>query len=205
MALIFYYSPLSSAVTIHWALEELGVPYEKVKLDLQARDQDKEAYRALNPNGKVPLVVHDGMPIFESAAILLHLGEAFGVDKKLFPPPGLARAEAMKWIVWAGVSLSDAVSRLQTASSPRVPAERHNAKAAEAARADIERLVSILDAVLAKKSWLVGDAFSLADLFAASWASYLNMVGVDTKPWPHVEAWRQRTTSRPAYGIAMKP
>src|SRR5215813_12354098 len=96
MSLVFYYAPMSSAVTIHWALEELGVPYEKVRLDLQARDQDKPAYKALNPNGKVPLLVHDGTPIFESAAILMHLGEAFGVDKGLFPAAGAKRAEAMK-------------------------------------------------------------------------------------------------------------
>src|ERR1700690_1566885 len=104
MSLVFYYSPMSSAVTVHWALEELGVPYEKVKIDLQARDQDKPAFLALNPNAKVPLLVHDGTPIFESVAIILHLGETFGEGKKLFPAPGLRRAEAFKWLVWTNVS-----------------------------------------------------------------------------------------------------
>jgi glutathione S-transferase len=205
MSLVFYYAPMSSAVTIHWALEELGIPYEKVRLDLQARDQDKPAFRALNPNGKVPLVVHDGTPIFESVAILLHLGEAFGVEKKLYPPPGRERGEAMKWIVWAGVSIADAASRKQHASSPKVPAERHNAKAAEAAHAEVLQLVGILDAALGKKKWLAGDAFSFADLYAASWVGYLGMLGFDTKAYANVTAWLDRCSSRPAYMTAMQP
>jgi len=60
----------STAVTVYWALQELGIPYDLVEIDLKARDQDKRGYRQLNPNGKVPLVVHDGIPIFESAAII---------------------------------------------------------------------------------------------------------------------------------------
>ena len=98
MSLVFHHAPMSTAVVTHWVLEELGVPYEKVKVDLKARDQDKPAFRALNPNGKVPTLVHDDIPIFESAAITLHLGETFGVERKLFPPPGTERARAMSWL-----------------------------------------------------------------------------------------------------------
>src|SRR2546430_300796 len=100
MSLKFYYSPMSSATRIHWALEELGVPYEKVKLDLTAGDQKKPEYLALNPNGKVPLVVDDGTVIFESLAILLHLGERYGVEKDLFPSAWAPRAEVFKWMAW---------------------------------------------------------------------------------------------------------
>lgn len=205
MSLIFYYSPLSSAVTVHWALEELGVPYEKVRIDLQARDQDKPGYRELNPNGKVPLLLHDGTPIFESAAIVIHLGETFGVEKNLFPKPGLQRAEAFKWIVWAGVSLGEALSRHQHNVSPRIPAERHNAKAAEAAKRDVHELLGILDAELGKKAWLVGEAFSLADLYVASWASYVGMTGFDLKRWPKLEAWLKVVSARPGFGISRAP
>src|SRR5262245_46499620 len=105
MSLVFYYSPMSSASTTHWVLEELGVPYEKVKIDLQAGAQKAPDFLKLNPNGKVPVVVHDGVAIFESAALTIYLGEAFGVDKGLFPAPGPERGAAMKWIVWCNVSL----------------------------------------------------------------------------------------------------
>ena len=205
MSLIFYYSPQSSAVTVHWALEELGVPYEKVKIDLQARDQDKPAFLALNPNAKVPLVVHDGTPIFESVAIILHLGETFGEKKGLFPAPGLKRAEAFKWLVWTNVSLGEALSRFQHNSSERIPKERHNAKAAEVAKADVEKHLGILDAALAGKTWLVGESFSLIDVHVGGWAAYVGMVGFDTKRWPNLTAWLGRCTSRPGFAASMAP
>jgi glutathione S-transferase len=205
MSLVFYYSPMSSAVTVHWALEELGVPYEKVKIDQKARDQDKPAFLALNPNGKVPLLVHDGTPIFESVAILIHLGETFGVERKLFPPPGLKRAEALKWLVWCNVSVGEALSRHQHNASPRIPEERRNAKAAEVAKADVEKHLGILDGALEGKTWLVGDAFSLADLHLAGWVAYLGMCGFEAKRWARLDAWLKRCTARPGFGVSMAP
>jgi glutathione S-transferase len=205
MSLVFYYAPMSSAVTVHWALEELGVPYEKVKIDLAARAQDKPGYRALNPNGKVPLLVHDGTPIFESVAILIHLGETFGVDKKLFPRPGLERAEALKWLVWSNVTLGEAISRHQHNVSDRFPADERNAKAGEAAKAHVESLLGILDVALEKKTYLVGESFSLVDIHLSSFVSYLGMLGFDSKQWPNVDAWRARSTARPGYAVSMSP
>jgi glutathione S-transferase len=203
MSIVFYYAPLSSAVTVHWALEELGVPHEKVKVDLQA--PRPEAFLALNPNGKVPTLVHDGTPIFESVAIVIHLGEAFGVEKKLFPGPGLRRAEAFKWLVWCNVSLGEAFSRHQHNTSERIPKERHNAKAAEAAKADVEKHLGILAGALDGKTWLVGDAFSLVDLHVAGWVAYVGMCGFETKRWPKLEEWLKRATARPGYALSMKP
>jgi glutathione S-transferase len=205
MSLVFYYSPMSSAVTVHWALEELGVPYEKVKIDLQARDQDKPAFLALNPNGKVPLLVHDGTPIFESVAIMIHLGETFGVQKKLFPEPGLKRAEAIKWLVWCNVSLGEALSRHQHNTSPRIPAERHNAKAAEVAKADVEKHLDILEKALDGKTWLVTDSFTLTDLHVSGWVGYLGMCGFDLKRWPKISAWEKAASARPGHAVSMTP
>jgi glutathione S-transferase len=203
MNLVFYYSPMSSAVTVHWALEELGIPYEKVRIDLQAGDQKKPTFLAINPNGKVPALVHDGTKIFESVAILIHLGETFGVDKKLFPAPGLARAEALKWLVWCNVSIGEALSRFSHASSPRMDAALHHAKSAEKAKADVEALVGILDAELGGKKYLVGDAFTLADVQVAGWFDYLGMLGFDKTKWPNASAWAKRCTDRPAYAASM--
>ena len=199
MSLVFYYAPMSSAFTIHWALEELKVPYEKVKIDLQAGDQRKPAFLALNPNGKVPTLVHDGTPIFESVAIMIHLGETFGTERGLFPAPGLVRAEALKWLVWCNVSLGEALSRFQHNSADRIPKERHNAKAAEAAKADVETHLGILDKALQGKKHLVGDAFSLAEVHVAGWAWYLNMLGFEAKRWPAIEAWLKPILERPAF------
>ncbi|HVH42153.1 MAG TPA: glutathione S-transferase family protein [Labilithrix sp.] len=200
MSLVFYYAPKSTAVTVQWALEELRIPYEKVEMDLQARDQDKAGYRALNPNGKVPLVVHDGVSIFESAAIMIHLGETFGVDRGLFPPPGLDRAEAFKWLVWTNVTLGGRVARWLENIDERVPAELRNPKVAEVARTEVERLIGILEAELATpKPYLVGGSFSLVDVHLASYVRWLGFIGLDVSRWPNLDAWLKRCIARPGH------
>jgi glutathione S-transferase len=196
---------MSTAVVTHWVLEELGIPYEKVKLDLSAGDAKKPEFLKLNPNGAVPLVVHDGTPIFESAALSIYLGETFGVEKGLFPAAGPQRGVAQAWIVWTNVSLGGAMYRYAFSASERFPAEQHNAKAAAAARAEVERLFGVLDGAVTGKQWLVGDSFSIADAHVAAFSSYASMVWFDTKKWPNLEAWRVRATSRPAYGKVMMP
>src|SRR5580693_4008505 len=133
MSLVFYYSPMSTASITQLVLEELGVPCERIKLDLQKGDTKKPEFLKLNPNGKVPLIVHDGTAIWESSAINMYLGETFGVEKKLYPAPGPKRGEAMKWIAWTNVTLGDAVARFARNTMEWVPAEQRNAQAGEAA------------------------------------------------------------------------
>jgi glutathione S-transferase len=203
MSLKFYYSPMSSATRIHWALEELGVPYEKVKLDLTAGDQRKPEYLALNPNGKVPLVVDDGTVIYESLAILLHLGERYGVEKDLFPSASAPRAEAFKWMAWAQGTLVDTASRIMRNSSERFPAEQHNVKQLEAARKEIAELLGILDKELDGKEYLVGGKFSFADLAIAAYVPFMARLGVDLGPHKHVQAWVGRCMGRPAMARVM--
>lgn len=205
MSLVFHFAPMSSAVTSHWVLEELAVPYDKVKLDLAAGDTRKPAHLAINPNGKVPVIVHDDVPIFESAAITIYLGETFGVARKLFPEPGPRRGPALAWIVWANVSLGGAFARVQFNSSPRIPAERHNAKAAEVARAETEDMLAVLDGALAKSPYLLGNEFTIVDAHVASWTAFMAMMGIDLKKHAHVDAWNARCTARPAFKAAMQP
>ncbi len=203
MSLTFYYSPMSSATRIHWALEELEIPYEKVKVDLAAGEQKKPEYLAKNPNGKIPLLVVDGTAVFESLAILIYLGERYGVDKGLFPALGLARAEAFKWMVWSGASLVDAGGRLMRNTSDRFPAEQRNEKAAEGAKKELGELLGILDRELEHKEYLVDAKFSFADLALAGYMPFLGRIGGDLGPHKNVQAWVGRCTARPALGRAM--
>ncbi len=203
MSLVFYYAPMTSATRIHWALEELGVPYERVKIDLAAGDQRKPEYLALNPNGKVPLLVADGLPIFESLAILVYLGETYGVEKGLFPAPGLGRAEALKWMAWANVTLGDAASRIIRNVMDRFPAEQRNEKAGEQAKTDLSDLWGIVDKALEGKEYLVGGGFTFADLAVGGFTMITARIGVDLGSYKNVQAWSARNTSRPAIGRVM--
>ncbi len=203
MSLTFYYSPMSTAVITSVVLEELGVPCEKVKLDLRKGEARTPEFLRLNPNGKVPMVVHDGTPIWESAAITMYLGEVFGVEKKLYPTPGPKRGEAMKWITWANVTLSDAVYRWLRNTSEWTPAEQHNAKAAEVGKADIQNCLRILDEALAGKQFLMGE-YTLADTHLNSFVDWLRFMKMDLSAYANLNAWSQRCAARPAYARAMK-
>ena len=199
MSLIFYYAPHSTAVSTYWVLEELSVPHEKVRIDITTnRDQDKADFRALNPNGKVPVVVHDGVAVFESAAIAAYLGETFGVAKRLYPEPGPRRSQALQWLVWTNVSLAHSVAMFLHAK------DKHDGLAAEA-KAEVERLLGILDAHLASKPWLLGDAFTIVDAHVASFVAWAGMVGFAAAPWKHLAAWVERATARRGFAASMKP
>lgn len=203
MSLTFYYTPQSSASRIHWALEELGVPYEKVKLDLRAGDQKKPEYLKLNPNGKVPTLVVDGTPMFESLAILFYLGERYGVDKGLWPREGTReRIEAFTWTTWGSVSLAAEVFKIFSNTSNWTPAESHNAMQADMARQEFHNLLKILDARLQGREYIVGDRFTLADLGNASllgWATW--ELKTDMTQYPAVAAWLGRCRQRPAFAV----
>jgi glutathione S-transferase len=201
---IHYGAPQSRALTILWALEELGLPYDKVRYELPRGEHKTDALRKLNPNGKVPTIVIDGTPMFESLAILLYLGERYGVDKKLYPATTEpARLEAMAWATWATVTLGVDLMRVIEASNERIPAERHNAAQAAAARADVGHDLGILEARLEGRSFITGESFCLADcMLGAALGFAMRSGAVDVSRFPRAGAYAARITGRPAFGRA---
>lgn len=197
MSLTFYYAPMSTASVTALILEELEVPCERVKLDLKAGDAKKPDFVKLNPNAKVPVIVHDGTVLWESTAITMYLGETFGVEKGLYPAAGPKRGEAMKWICWGGVTLVDAVYRWARNTSEWMPADQRNAKAGEIGRQEIDNCLRILDSALEGPSYLIGD-FSLADAHLFSLMGWLQYMKIDLSSHKHLMAWFGRCAERPA-------
>lgn len=196
MSLTFYYAPQSTASITELLIEELGLKCERVLIDI--RSSDRPQLLAVNPNNKVPVLVHDGTPIWESAAITIYLGETFGTEKQLWPAAGPKRGEAMKWVVWSNVTFGDAVYRIGRNTGTWVPSEQQNAKAAEAARAEVNQLLGILDKALTGKQFLVGD-YTLADAHVNSFLSWpRHSMGIDFAPFKNVVAWAARCDARPA-------
>lgn len=203
MSITFYYTPQSSATRVHWALEELGISYDQVKIDLRAGEQRRPDFLAINPNGKIPALVVDGTPMFESLAILLYLGERFGVDKGLWPAAGTAeRAEALTWSVWGSVTAAGTLWRIFYNTSERYPADSRNAVQAELALKEFAAELAILDARLAGREYLVGDHFTLVDVSNASMLGWgAAMLKLDLSAYPNVGAWLGRCTQRPASAL----
>lgn len=204
MSLKFYYAPMTSATRVHWALEELGVPYEKHRVDLSKGEQRSPEFLALNPNGKVPVLVDGDVTLFESLAILLHLGEAYGAERDLFPAPGPARAEAFKWMCWGGVSLLEPFGRYLRNVSERFPAEERNEKSKEAASREVGAMLALLDRALEGREYLASASFSLVDLSLAAYMPFMARNGVALDPHKNVQGWLARCTARPALARAMQ-
>lgn len=147
----------------------------------------------------MPVVVHDGVPLWESAALTLYLAETFGVERGLYPAPGTARGQAMAWVVWSNVTLSEAVQRFARNLMPWFPTEQQNAAAGELGKADLGKCLGFLDAHLAGKQFVVGDAYTLVDTHLHSLADWLRHLKIDFAPFEHVNAWSARCAARPAY------
>ena len=203
MSLTFYFAPMSTASTVHWSLEELGIPYEAVKVDLKDPADKLKKLGPVNPNMKVPVLVHDGTVVFESAAIQAYLGETFGVEKGLFPAAGRARGDALKWLVWANVSLGEAAGRWQRHVGEFYPTEQRNAAAGAAARKDLDQLIGIFEKELGEKSYVLGQGISLVDFHLGSFFQWVTFMGVDLTPFPKTKAWFERCTARPALARTM--
>jgi glutathione S-transferase len=112
MSLTFYFAPMSTASITEAVLAELAIPFDLVTLNISIGDTKKPEFLKVNPNGRVPAIVHEGVAIWESSAITMYLGEVFGVDANLYPAAGPKRGEAMKWIAWGNVTLAEPASRL---------------------------------------------------------------------------------------------
>ena len=203
MSLTFYYSPMSTATLTDLVIEELCIPCKRVKVDLKAGDTKKPDFLKLNPNAKVPLIVHDDMPIFESAAITMYLGEQFGVAKKLYPAAGPKRGEAMKWIVWTNVTLGDSVYNWSRNTQEWLPADHRNAKAGEAAYKDLQANLAVVDQALAGKQFLLGSDYTLADTHLNSLLDWVRHMKTDFTPYANLNAWSKRCSQRPAYAKVM--
>ena len=205
MAIELHSWPRSSGTRIAWALEELGVPYEYVEVDAKRQEHRSPRFLARNPYGKVPVLVDDGVTLFESGAILLHLGEKYGADRKLWPSgAGQARADALSWTVWAMDELGAQMLQyiyhgLDTPFSFK--AEDRSKAAAEYSRSQFFLCLDALQSRLDGREHLLGD-FTLVDIACASWLSFGAMFGVAQDGHPRVAAWLQRCTQRPALARA---
>lgn len=198
MSLTFYYAPHSTASMVHWTMEELGIDYEAVQVDIRSDEDKKSKLGPINPNLKVPVLVHDGVAIYESVAIQIYLGETFGVERGLYPQAGLQRAEAVKWLVWANVTLGAAVKTWQVNISEEVPEKLRNAEVAEQARLEAVGLLGQVDAALKGKEFMLGDSISIVDFHFASFLEWLGYCGVDLAQFKNIPAWLGRCQAREA-------
>lgn len=159
----FYYSLAPNPMKVALFLEEAGLPYEPVPVDTRKGDQHKPEFRAINPNGKVPAIVDDGVVVFDSNAILLYLGEKTG---KFMPAPA-ARGELLSWLMFvaSGVGPYSGQCVHFRQHAPEKLAYAINRYTFEA-----ERHFGIVDERLAARRYMLGDDYTIVDMALWGWA-----------------------------------
>jgi GST-like protein len=192
--------PAPNGHKVQILVEELGIPYTLVPIDITKGEQHTSAYRAINPNGKIPAIIDDepedgGEPlaIFESGAVMLYLAEK---TRRFIPAAARQRIEMLQWLFWQvgglGPMMGQAQHFFRYAPSP-VP------YAIERYQKETRRLLAVLDQRLAGRDYLCDD-YSIADMACFPWVRIHKYTGVDLGDFAHVQAWYGRVRGRPAVG-----
>jgi GSH-dependent disulfide-bond oxidoreductase len=193
-----YFWPTGNGKKITIMLEECGLPYNVIPVNINKGDQLTPEYDAINPNNKMPAIIDrapagGGTPItlFESGAILQYLGEKTG---KLLPQDTVGKYRVLQWVYWQvgglGPMAGQAHHFLRYAPE-RIEYPMHRF------RSEVTRLYKVMDKQLARNEYLAGD-YSIADIAAWPWVVRHDWQGQDLNDTPNVKRWFDTVGARPA-------
>ena len=201
MKLHGYYS--FNPVKVQFALAELGLDYEHHLVKLHKQEQFTEELKALNPNQQVPILEDEGLVIWESNAILCHLGEREG---RLWPTDPKHRAAAFQWLFYEASMVSVHAGPLwfMDVIGPRIALKRDEARYARATKGT-QKALRILDDHFQNNDWILGSQFTLVDCAYAPVLDGLNMSRFDVLQYPAITAWMKCIHERPAWALRNGP
>ena len=176
-----------------WALDELGVPYERRDAGMQYGVVNTPEYRAKNPMGLVPTLEEDGFVLWESHTIVRYLAAKHGTGT-LCPADVRARADAERWMDWAFTF--QAAMRNVFWGLIRTPPEKRDAGAIEEGRRRSAELLAIPEKILAGRAYLCGERFTMGDIPLGCEVQRWMRVPIERPSFPHVEAWFDRLRER---------
>jgi GST-like protein len=193
----FFFNPGPNPMKVALLLEELGVPYETVPVDMRRGQQFSPEYVAINPNSKVPALLDGDAHVFDSNAILLYLAEKYDRFLPRDKSPA-ARAQLLSWMMFVASGVGpyngQAVHFRTAAPDPKEYAlNRYDYEA--------ERHWKILDERLGRHRYVLGDDYTIVDMAAWGWARLVpTALGGDTA-WtrlPNLKRWFEEMNARPA-------
>jgi GSH-dependent disulfide-bond oxidoreductase len=200
-----YSVPTPNGVKVSIMLEEIGLPYEAHAINIGQNETWTPEFLSLNPNGKIPAIIDpdgpDGKPLglFESGAILVYLAEKSG---QLLPVDRARRYQTIQWVFWQMGGLGPMFGQLGYFHK-FAGREIEDKRPLERYRAESKRLLGVLETRLAGRTWIMGEAFTIADVSILGWVR--NLVGfygagdlVDYGALKEVPAWLDRCLARPA-------
>ena len=194
--MLLYDSPVSgNCYKVRLLLAHLGIPYERQTVDVLDRSKRRELLGHLNPGLTVPtLVLDDGRPLGESAAILWYFGEG----TRFVPEDAYGRAQVLQWMFFEQYQLEPtiAVVRFWVAFSGR-PEEFEPEREAKVKGG--ERSLRRLERGLDGRDYLVGDSLTLADIALYGYTHVAEEGGFSLEPYPAVRTWLRRVASEPGH------
>ncbi|QDL93901.1 glutathione S-transferase family protein (plasmid) [Paroceanicella profunda] len=195
----FYYHPTPNPMKIALFLAETGLPFELVPVDTAKGEQHEAAFRAVNPNGKLPAIEDDGVAVFDSTAILLYLSEKTG----LLGGAAQDRGALLSWLMFIASGLgpfSGQSVHFHHAAPEALPYARNRYMR------EAERHYQVLNDHLKGRAFIVGESYSIADISAWGWVSRAPRVLGDgaLARFPEVERWFEAINARPAVEKALR-
>jgi len=189
-----YEFPPTRSIRVRWTLQELGVPFEAVTVNMITGEHKQPAFLKVNPAGKLPALIDGDLVLTESVAICLYLAEKYP-EKGLIPRDLGQRAELYKWVMFAATELEQPLWRMARNQSVypenrRVPADIANAQH------DFAEMAAVLDAHLNSREFLIGKTVSVADFITAYTLDWANEVGL-LGDFPNLKNYIARMYARP--------
>lgn len=185
-----------------WCAEELGLAYESIDAGGAFGVVDTPEYRALNPNGRIPLIEDDGFVLWESNTIVRYLAARHAVDSAWYPRDVQARASAEKWMDWTTSTFAEPFRQLFWGLL-RTPAAEQDWDRINAALNTCGELLSMVDQALARHPYLSGDEIGMGDIPLGSFIYAWFEMPIQRPHQPHLLAWYERLKQRPAYQKAV--
>lgn len=190
-----HYSPGTASLLPHMMLRELGVPFQLRTVDREAGEQAGPAYRKLNPNGRIPVLVADGRALYETAAIALHLADR---HPGLAPAPGDPdRGDYYKWMVHLA-NTTQAEFRAWFYPHEYIDDPAHEASAKAAAGKRLAANFQTIAGQLEGRDWLLPSGFSAADLYLLMMVRWGRTLPHPAREIPVLGAHAARVLARPA-------
>jgi glutathione S-transferase len=180
-----------------WCAEELGLAYRLIDKGGSFGGLGDPEYVKLNPNRLIPTIDDDGFVLWESGAILCYLASRYGKGT-LYPSDDHARGEAYRWVLWQTGTVRSAIMPLYVQWRVWKPAYRHLDELERARRA-MEPIWRVVETQLETRSWLAGDAFSMADIPMGIMAHWWYSFPIEHFELPHLAGWHRRLLRRPAF------
>jgi glutathione S-transferase len=198
MSYVLYYSPATAAMSVHWALLEMGLPFESVLVDIEQGQQRLPGYLAINPQGRVPTLLIDGTPYTESTALLLLLAERHP-ERGLAPMAGDPnRAAFLETMVYLANTIMPAMRNWFYAEADCEPAAAHAAR--ELARSHIEGAWERLaDRLADGRLYLLGERMTLADFQATTLMRWSRNMPRPATAWPVLDGYIRRMRALPSF------